>query len=126
MLFLAKNPLAFKPSDYKKMKKKILGLLLSGIISAPLTAVANNDDSQYPAANFQPKVIFADDSVKAASSSSNTSSFDSNYPAANFQPKVLYVDASAATSSATSSTGEKSVYDPNFPAANFEPRVIYP
>ena len=108
------------------MKKKILGLLVAGIILTPLTAVANSDDSQYPAANFQPKVIFADDSAKSASGSSATSSYDSNFPAANFQPKVLYVDASAASSSTSSSTGETSSFDPNFPAANFEPKVIYP
>ncbi len=106
------------------MRKKILGLLIAGIISTPLTAVANNDDSQYPAADFQPKVVFSDDSVKI-SNTSEQSSFDSNYPAANFQPKVLYVDA-AASSGVSSSTGEKSAFDPNYPAANFESKVIYP
>ncbi len=106
------------------MKKKLIGLLITGIISTPLTAIANSDDSEYPAANFQPKVIFADDSVK--SSSSNQTAFDPNFPAASFQPKVLYVDASAASSTASSSTGEKSVFDPRYPAANFEPKVIYP
>ena len=47
------------------MKSKILGLLLAGTIATPLTAIANNDDSQYPASNFQPKVIFADESAKS-------------------------------------------------------------
>lgn len=103
------------------MKNKILGLLIAGIISSPLTAIA---DSEYPAANFEPKVIFADDSAKS-STSSKKSAFDANYPAANFQPKVLYVDASVAKNSAAS-TGEKSTFDPKFPAANFEPKVIYP
>ena len=107
------------------MNKKILGLLIASIISTPLTAVANSDDSQYPAANFQPKVIFADESAQSTSNSATKSSFDADYPAANFQPKVLYVDASAAASN-SSSTGEKSVFDPNYPAANFEPKVIYP
>ena len=104
--------------------KKIIGLLLAGAIAMPLTAFANSDDSQYPATNFQPKVIFADDSAKSTGSSSSQSAFDANYPAASFQPKVLYVDASASSSSA--SIGEKSSFDPKYPAANFAPKVIYP
>jgi len=104
------------------MKNKILGLLIAGIISSPLTAIANSDE--YPAANFQPKVIFADDSAKSTGNAKK-SSFDAEYPAANFQPKVLYVDASAAKSN-TALTGKKSSFDPKYPAANFEPKVIYP
>jgi len=103
------------------MKNKILGLFIAGIISTPFTAIA---DSQYPATNFQPKVIFADESAQS-SSSAEKSSFDSAFPAANFQPKVLFIDASVASSSNTS-TGEKSKFDPKYPAANFEPKVIYP
>ena len=105
------------------MKKKILGLLIAGIISTPVTVIANSDDSQYPATNFQPKVIFADESAKSTGSAAQ-SSFDADYPASSFQPKVLYVDATSAASS--SSTGEKSTFDPKYPAANFEPKVIYP
>ncbi len=103
------------------MKNKTLGLLLTGIIFTPLTATA---DSDYPATNFQPSVIFADDSVKSTGGSKQ-SAFDADYPAASFQPKVLYVDASAA-SSGGASTGEKSSFDPKYPAANFEPKIIYP
>ena len=105
------------------MRNKRLGLLLAGIIFTPLAAVANSDDSKYPAANFQPTVIFADEFAKS-SGGSGQSAFDADYPAASFQPKVLYVDSSAASSSA--STGEKSSFDPKYPAANFEPKVIYP
>ncbi len=103
------------------MKRNILGLLIVGILSTPLTASANSDDSQYPAANFQPKVIFADDSVKPGNS--GQTAFDANYPAASFQPKILYVDASAANSG---SKGETTAFDPDFPAASFQPKVIYP
>ncbi len=106
------------------MKNKILGLLIAGIIATPLTAIANSGDNQYPATNFQPTVIFADESAKSAGSSEK-SSFDSAYPAANFQPTVLFIDPSA-TSSISASMGEKSVFDPKYPAANFEPKVIYP
>lgn len=110
----------------QNMKTKLLGLLFAGIVSTPLTATANSDDSKYPAANFQPKVIFADDSAKATgSSSAKQSAFDPDYPAASFQPKILFADASAAKSSG-GVKGEKSVFDPKYPAANFEPKVIYP
>ncbi len=105
------------------MKNKILGLLLSSFTFTPLAAIAKSDDSNYPAANFQPTVIFADESAKTAVSS-NKSAFDANFPAASFQPKVLFADAS--TSSSSVSTGEKSSFDPKYPAANFEPKVIYP
>ena len=105
------------------MKTKLFGLLITSIIFTPLTVLANSGDSEYPAANFQPTVIFVDDSVEAVS---ETSAFDSDYPAANFQPKILYVDASAATESSSTVTAEKSTFDPKFPAANFEPKVIYP
>ncbi len=108
------------------MNKFITGLLLAATISMPIVASANSD-SDYPAANFQPKVIFSDDSVSSTSSNTGkTSSFDPDYPAANFQPKVLYVDASSSASATTVSFGEKSTFDPKFPAANFEPKVIYP
>jgi len=105
------------------MKNKILGMLIAGIIASPLSAFAQGDDSQYPATNFQPTVIFADDSAQSTASSEK-SSFDSAYPAANFKPTVLFVDPSAAISN--TSTAEKSSFDPKYPAANFEPKVIYP
>jgi hypothetical protein len=107
------------------MKNKTLGLLLAGIIFTPFAAVANSDDSAYPAANFQPTVIFADESAKSTAGSQQ-SAFDADYPAASFQPKVLFADASATSSSGGTSTGEKSSFDPKYPAANFEPKVIYP
>ncbi len=100
------------------MKSKVSRLILITVLATPLTAFANSD-SQYPATNFQPKVIFIDESVKPSSA------YDSNFPAAHFQPKVLYVDASAASSSG-GATGEKSSFDPDYPAANFKPKVIYP
>lgn len=110
------------------MKTNLLGLLFASIISTPLTTLANSNDDEYPATNFQPKVIFTDDSVKTTdndNASASPSAVDPDYPASNFQPKVLYVDASAAKSD-SGLIGEKSVFDPKYPAANFEPKVIYP
>ncbi len=60
--------------------------------------MAGND---YPASDFQPKVLFQDTDYKhEVSSSSNSSAAslgektkpDANYPAATFQPEVLYHD----------------------------------
>ncbi|MDO9169697.1 MAG: hypothetical protein Q7U18_11525 [Methylobacter sp.] len=79
------------------MKKIIiLGLTTAVMALASLTASAGSDD-QYPAANFQPKVIYLDkDSVKPATKCPSPKTaekeieFDPKYPAANFQPKVIY------------------------------------
>lgn len=67
-------------------------LLASTVVSA---------DEKYPAADFQPSVVYQDDSyVKQSSSSSKqtapatTQEVDSQYPAANFQPQILYSDDS--------------------------------
>ena len=83
--------------------KKIIILGLSAAVMAlvPLTASAGNDE-QYPAANFQPKVIYIDkdESAKASPQCQCPSSsqkpadkaaeFDPKYPAANFTPEVIY------------------------------------
>lgn len=87
------------------MKKTlILGLLTAGAAFSSFTASAAGDD-QYPAANFQPKVVFIDQEAAAAASGSSASAstkcpqqaaaakqteFDPKYPAASFEPKVLY------------------------------------
>lgn len=106
------------------MKNNILKLFIAGMLVAPVSAIANTDDSQYPATNFQPTIIFSDKPAQSTTGGSEKSSFDSEFPAASFEPKVLFVDASAA--SASSATGERSDFDPKYPAANFEPKVIYP
>ena len=78
------------------------------LLLASTAAVA---DQQYPAADFQPEVLYQDSDYiaknspssatskapapahKAASSATTTSSdVDSKYPAANFQPEVVYHD----------------------------------
>jgi len=63
---------------------------------------------EYPASDFQPKVLFQDESVVAQASASASSAavpcvnqeapaakeevaeFDPKYPASNFQPKVIF------------------------------------
>lgn len=82
-----------------KISKLTNGLLVSLLLSA--SAVEANTD--YPATNFQPKVVFSDDSykhtgslesssAKASTSSAEVSVADPAYPAANFQPEVLFED----------------------------------
>jgi hypothetical protein len=87
------------------MKKTLIqGLLTAGFALCSFAASAASDD-QYPAANFQPKVVFIDQEAAAATSASSASDsskcpqqaaaakqteFDPKYPAASFEPKVLY------------------------------------
>ncbi|MDD1612331.1 MAG: hypothetical protein LUQ57_04235 [Methylococcaceae bacterium] len=84
------------------MKKiLILGLLAAG---SGLCSFVASADEKYPAADFQPKVVFIDQAAAAASGDSSASAkcpgqqaaapkqteFDPKYPAASFEPKVLY------------------------------------
>lgn len=79
------------------MKKIIiLGLATTAMLSSAFTASAESD-SQYPAANFQPKVIYIDkESVQSSPKcpdqkpAEKATEFDPKYPAASFTPKVIY------------------------------------
>ncbi len=85
-------------------------------------------DQQYPAADFQPEVLYQDSDYiaknspkttttkpaaaapKAAASSSAESAHDSKYPAADFQPEVLYQDTNYKhTESVKASASKKEV-----------------
>ncbi|MGR8979980.1 MAG: hypothetical protein ACU84H_07830 [Gammaproteobacteria bacterium] len=63
-----------------------------------LTSSMVGAETQYPAADFQPKVVYQDPDYKPSSQPAAqapaASASDSKYPAANFQPKVLYNDPS--------------------------------
>ncbi len=78
-----------------KISKLTNGLLVSLLLSASV-AEANSD---YPATDFKPTVVYSDSDYK------HTGSLDS--------------------SSAKASTGEVSVADPAYPAANFKPEVLF-
>ena len=78
-----------------KISKLTNGLLVSLLLSASVVEA----DSDYPATNFQPKIVYQDSSYKhaestpsASSSTGEVSVADSNYPAANFKPEVLFED----------------------------------
>lgn len=103
------------------------------LIASLLGSNAVMAESDYPATDFQPKVLYSDSDYKhsseapasaadkSASKSASVESSDSNYPATNYQPKVLYSDdgykhsseapraAGSSKSSATSSAASAAV-----------------
>lgn len=72
----------------------IISTLSAAIILTPAISFANSDDGQYPAANFQPTIIYQDKNATKALRTltfhGEKSVFDPQYPAANFEPKVIY------------------------------------
>jgi hypothetical protein len=99
------------------MKKTIfLGLAMAVIAFNPFTASAATD-SKYPAADFEPSVIYIDKETGAPDQAQNES--DPKYPAANFTPIVVYIDNQLADQA-------QDEFDPKYPAAYFKPKVIYP
>lgn len=71
------------------------GILITLLLASPFVVAG----TEYPAADFQPKMVYQDESYQHQdSASSNTSSSgqktkaDANYPAATFEPEVLYID----------------------------------
>lgn len=91
------------------MKKTHLN---QGILVGLLLVASTVSAEEYPAADFQPKVLFQDESVIAESTVATNSAaaapcvgqespaqkeqaaeFDPNYPASNFQPKVIFSEA---------------------------------
>lgn len=96
------------------------GLVATLLLASPIVGA----ETEYPAADFKPKVIYQDTeyssqkstsaavSTKQAKSVESTES-DSKYPAADFEPKVLYKDADYKSSkfTGTSSAPERAVTD---------------
>jgi hypothetical protein len=97
-------------------KTTFLGLALAVIAFNPLTASAATD-SKYPAADFEPSVIYIDKDAGATDHAQNES--DPKYPASNFTPIVVYIDNQLADQA-------QDEFDPKYPAAYFKPKVIYP
>ena len=98
--------------------KVILNAFLMGLVLTSSMAKAE----EYPAANFQPKVLYSDANYKAPVSASPSSTVESsvsvddpNFPAANFKPKVLFSDESNTSSS--KSTKVKKVVKKSAPAS---------
>lgn len=76
---------------------KIYQLNKIAMIGSLLTTSLAFAGGDYPAADFQPKVLYSAEasssSVAAAPAASASVEQDPNYPATNFQPKVLFNDA---------------------------------
>ena len=100
------------------MKKKIfLGLAIAVIALNPLVVSAATD-SKYPAADFEPSVIYIDKDA-AAKDQGQQSESDPKYPASSFTPIVVFVDNQLVDQA-------QDEFDPKYPAAYFKPKVIYP
>ncbi|WGS86564.1 MULTISPECIES: hypothetical protein [Methylomonas] len=77
--------------------------LTKGVMAALLLSSSMVVAQDYPAADYQPKVLYSNPDYANSSSASNvaapaakvveTVEADPNYPATNFQPKVLYSDS---------------------------------
>ena len=93
----------------------LLGLAVAALNSLNLSAAT---DSKYPAADFEPSVIY---SAKEVVGDPVKNEVDPKYPAANFTPIVVFVDSKLADQ-----TKDQDESDPKYPAAYFKPKVIYP
>ena len=89
------------------MNKLTKVAMVLSLLSSPL-AFAGED---YPAANFEPKVLFSSEEASSSAASApvaakavETVEVDSNYPAANFQPKVTFNDEAYKHSAAAPGT----------------------
>ena len=86
--------------------------LNQGILAGLLLIASAVNAQEYPAADFQPKVLFRDESIVVEPAAKATASaatpcvnqaaelkketvaeFDPNYPASSFQPKVIFSEA---------------------------------
>lgn len=97
-------------------KTMILGLTVTTIAFTPIYSVA---DDRYPASDFQPKVLFQDET--AAEMPAGKAAFDPKYPATSFEPKIVFQDETLIKEQKM-----EVVFDPKYPAAYFQPKVIYP
>lgn len=93
-----------------KIQKLTSGLIAALVFSSPVFAA-----DEYPAANFEPKVLYSDSDYKHSASSSSasskkaeTSKADPKYPAANFQPEVLYQDTNYKHNQGSTASAKKS------------------
>ena len=74
------------------------GLFITFLLSASTVSA-----QEYPAANFQPKVIYSSEAAAPVENSASDpcrpkaeqTAIDPKYPAASFQPKVIFSDADA-------------------------------
>jgi len=97
-------------------KSFLLAITLVSMTLCSLNTSAATD-THYPAADFQPSVIYL--APNSGAKESTQEAHDPKYPASNFTPSVIFIDKQAANQS-------EEAFDPKYPAANFKPRIIYP
>jgi len=100
-----------------KNKHLTNSLLAAVLLASPLV----NADSKYPAADFQPEIVYQDNDLiakegkaeaasvaaKPAAKAVEATAVDSKYPAADFQPQVIYHDDSYKPSETVKATAAK-------------------
>lgn len=107
---------------------KIINITNGAFAALLLASSVAGADSQYPASDFQPKVLYQDTEYKhegasataPAAEKSSTKPADSQYPASDFQPKVVYSDPSykhAESAAAASSRPRNIAVEESAPAA---------
>ena len=74
-------------------KNKLTNAVLTALLLTSASVMAAND---YPAADFQPKVVYSDSSAATSSApaakAAEPAEVDPKFPAASFQPKVVFND----------------------------------
>ena len=92
------------------MKKNNLlqGAIVALLVASPLAAFAG----QYPAADFEPKILYQDESVKSA-------------PATSAKVVPAKVAPAAAPVAATPAPVASAAVDSKYPAADFEPKILF-
>jgi hypothetical protein len=79
-------------------QNKLTKVVMAALVLASFSVLAESD---YPAADFQPKVVFSDESAQSTAAAkpaakapaAQAAEADPNFPAANYQPKVLFNDS---------------------------------
>ncbi|QPK62140.1 hypothetical protein IVG45_14895 [Methylomonas sp. LL1] len=98
-------------------KNELTKAILAALVLASSSVMAESD---YPASDYQPKVLYSDPDYKASETKSESAptaavkqtatevEADPAYPATNFQPKVLYSDPAYKHSASAPSAGSSS------------------
>jgi hypothetical protein len=86
---------------------------LKAFIVASLLVVPVVNAQEYPAADFQPKVVFRDESIVVAPTPAAAPSAPAATPCINSQAVAV------------AAKPEASEFDPKYPASSFQPKVIF-
>ena len=86
---------------------------LKAFIVASLLIAPVVNAQEYPAADFQPKVVFRDESIVVPPTPAAVSATPAATPCVNSQ------------TAAVAAKPEASEFDPKYPASSFQPKVIF-